>query len=716
MENNVEAIFQKIDTTKISILCKSNDKMELIINKYCTKALKQKDNCIFKYNSVTIKNDVTFWELANEIDKEKKAITIDVFDNELNQNNFSSNGVQVSNSEENKKESNSLSKEPELPKSNNYENIKENILNKNDNNNNNFNKDKLFLFQIKKDDDKLKRITQLMKKKNICKEDSNEQNPAIEPFTSYCKDCRKNLCTLCESKHEGHNIERFKYLKTNKALNEILDNYKKDIDNLSKLKDVIFGLINNCMDIFKFGLNIHKEILDNYSLDNKSYEILQISNKIYHNKSIFEDDNIKKDKFEKLLKKFQKELFDIVNNKEEEGSDNKNYQCCNEVTMIYKVTEKDKLSGNINIFGKDFINNNKDINKEKCFLICDEKKFKLTDTFELKQAKEIDSLKITLKGINEIKNPSYMFYECPLFSIKDFNNYKTSYVTDMSYMFYGCDLLQTLNGMSEWDTSHTTNMSYMFHGCKSLQKLPDISKWKTKNVSSLSHMFCDCESLIELPDISNWITNKVFDVRKMFCNCKKIQYMPNLSNWNMDNAENLSSLFSGCKSLKFLPDISNWKLTNAKDLRNFFKNCELLEEIPDISKWDISKAKKMNSFFEGCRKLKVIPDISGWETKNVTDISGFFKDCISLEEICDISKWQTLNIENMSYLFSGCENLLEIPNISNWNFKKAKDISFLFNNCINLYSYNDFSYWNIENKRKKGKFTKSPEFPAELFE
>ena len=692
----------------------SKVKMELIINKYCSKVLKQKDNFIFIYNGVTIKNDITFCQLANKIDKKNKKIIIWVIGKELLQNNFSSKGAQASNSQENKKESNILSKEPELQKINNYEIISENILNSNDNNNN-FNNDKLFLFQLKKDDDKLKRITELMKKKNICKEDSNEQNPAIEPFTSYCKDCGKNLCTLCERKHEGHNIERFKYLKTKKALNEVLDNYKKDIDNLSKLKDAIFEQLNNNMDKFKLGYNTIKEIVENYSLDNKSYEILQISNKIYHNKSIFDDDNIKKNKFEKLLKKINKELFDILNNKEEEN-DNENYKCCNEVTMIYKVTEKDKALGNINIFGKDFINNNKNINKEKCFLICEGKKFKLTDTFELELAKEIDNLKITLKGINEIKNPSYMFYECPLFSIKDFNNYKTSYVTDMSHMFYGCDLLQNLNGMSEWDTSHTTDMSYMFHGCKSLTKLPDISKWKTKNVSNLSHMFCDCQSLIELPDISNWITNKVFDISKMFGNCKKLQSLPNLSKWIMDNAENLSSLFSGCKSLKFIPDISKWKLTNAKDLRNFFKNCELLEELPDISAWAISKVKKINSFFEGCRKLKVIPDISGWETKNVTDISALFKDCISLEEICDISKWKTLNIENMSYLFSGCEKLSEIPNISNWNFKKAKDISFLFNDCISLYLYNDFSDWNIENQRKKGKFTKSPEFPAELFE
>ena len=712
-ENNVEAIFIYQKDTKICVQCKSNDKMELIINKFCSKFLMQKDNFIFKYKGIIIKNDITFCQLVNKYDKKSTKITIYVTDKKLVQSNFSSKGTQVSNSEENKKECNILNKEPELPKNNNNEKISENISNKNDNNNN-FNEDKLFLFQLKQDDEKLKFFIELMKKKNICKEHSNEQNPAIEPFTSYCKDCRKNLCTLCEREHGGHNIERFKYLKTKKALNEVLDYKKKDLDNLSILKEVIFEQLNEYMDKFKLGYNVNKEIVDNYSLDNKSYEILQISNKIYHNKSIFDDDNIKKNKFEKLLKKFIKELFDIFNNKEEE-SDKENYKCCNEVTMIYKVTEKDKVSGNINIFGKDFINNNKNINKEKCFLICDGIKFKLTDTFELELSKEIESLKITLKGINEIKNPSYMFYECPLFSIKDFNNYKTSDVTDMNHMFYGCELLQTLNGMSEWDTSHTTDMSYMFHGCKSLTKLPDMSKWKTKNVSNLSHMFCDCQSLNALPDISNWITNKVFDISRMFCNCKKLQSLPNLSKWIMDNVENLNSLFSGCKSLKYMPDISKWKLANAKDLRNFFKNCELLEQLPNISNWVISKVKKLNSFFEGCRKLKVIPDISGWETKNVTDISCLFKDCISLEEICDISKWQTLNIENMSYLFSGCEKLLEIPNISKWNFKKAKDISFLFNDCISLYLYNDFSEWNIENKIKKGKFTKSPEFSAELF-
>ena len=47
-----------------------------------------------------------------------------------------------------------------------------------------------------------------------------------------------------------------------------------------------------------------------------------------------------------------------------------------------------------------------------------------------------------------------------------------------------------------------TNMSFMFCGCDSLIALPDISKWNTSNVKAMNYMFSGCNSLIVLPDIS----------------------------------------------------------------------------------------------------------------------------------------------------------------------------------------------------------------------
>ena len=47
-----------------------------------------------------------------------------------------------------------------------------------------------------------------------------------------------------------------------------------------------------------------------------------------------------------------------------------------------------------------------------------------------------------------------------------------------------------------------TNMSYMFYDCSSLNSLPDISKWNTSNVNNMSGMFYNCSNLSSLPDIS----------------------------------------------------------------------------------------------------------------------------------------------------------------------------------------------------------------------
>ena len=54
-----------------------------------------------------------------------------------------------------------------------------------------------------------------------------------------------------------------------------------------------------------------------------------------------------------------------------------------------------------------------------------------------------------------------------LTTIEGLENLKTSEVTDMSFMFYGCSSLTSLN-VSNFNTSSVTNMSDMFAGCSSL--------------------------------------------------------------------------------------------------------------------------------------------------------------------------------------------------------------------------------------------------------
>jgi surface protein len=65
-------------------------------------------------------------------------------------------------------------------------------------------------------------------------------------------------------------------------------------------------------------------------------------------------------------------------------------------------------------------------------------------------------------------------------------------VKDMSFLFYGCELLKSLPDLSKWDLSNAVNIESIFTECKLLESLPDISNWNTKNVTNINQLFTDC--------------------------------------------------------------------------------------------------------------------------------------------------------------------------------------------------------------------------------
>jgi len=152
------------------------------------------------------------------------------------------------------------------------------------------------------------------------------------------------------------------------------------------------------------------------------------------------------------------------------------------MTIIYNNNKDNKIK----LFDKDFINNNKD----KCYIIIDNKKTELKEYIEnIKQ----DKIEIKL--------------------------YETDTITDMSYMFNKCNSLNSLPDISKWNTKNVTRMDSMFRNCSSLNSLPDISKWNTDNVIAMDAMFCGCKSLKLLPDISKWNTHNVIRINFMFDGC-----------------------------------------------------------------------------------------------------------------------------------------------------------------------------------------------------
>ncbi|MBQ4362593.1 MAG: BspA family leucine-rich repeat surface protein [Oscillospiraceae bacterium] len=63
--------------------------------------------------------------------------------------------------------------------------------------------------------------------------------------------------------------------------------------------------------------------------------------------------------------------------------------------------------------------------------------------------------------------------------------------------FKGLTALKEIEGLSELDTSSVTNMSYVFSGCESLLSL-DLSGWDTSEVTTMIGMFAGCSSVTSL--------------------------------------------------------------------------------------------------------------------------------------------------------------------------------------------------------------------------
>ena len=129
-----------------------------------------------------------------------------------------------------------------------------------------------------------------------------------ESYIKYCKDCNKNICYSCDDDHMEHHTIYLGDIKPN--INDTkskLSNIKKEIDIfINKIREIIKQL-NDLIDNINIYYEIYNNILNNYSKQNRNYQILQnikdfnINNEIINEiKNINKMNNIK-DEFNNII-------------------------------------------------------------------------------------------------------------------------------------------------------------------------------------------------------------------------------------------------------------------------------------------------------------------------------------------------------------------------------------------------------------------------------
>ena len=570
----------------------------------------------------------------------------------------------------------------------------------------------------------------------------------------YCFTCNKNLCFVCQEKHESsHNIISYKQMKIEKKFELAKKEFEENKSKINKYKnelkyisDIFTNVLSNNINEINTYIEFYQKISNCFS-EITNYETIK---NIYNckNKKLLNDINLfLNDSFKNKIKY----LHDTIDNKRKE------------INLSYKNYDNEDI---IKIFGHKFVENNKD----KVFLVINETIYELSVNYTLSnidKKKKDKIIKIKLIILKKITNLNNMFLNCKaLYAFSDILNFNASDVTDMSFMFFNCIKLKNASDLSKFDTRNVTNMSYMFYNCKYFLNAPDLSKWDTNKVINMNNIFYKSQKLSNISSLPKWkkefnneiilkyefnsmnnrrifgknfvennkdkciilkeenlyslsefleeknINNKekktieikliqierITDLSYMFSDCDSLKYLPDISYLNTSYITNMSYLFNNCKSIENIPDISKWDTINVLDMSYMFSNCSSLKSLPNISNWNTSNTLYTNNMFYKCSSLLQLPDISMWNTGKIIDMSYLFSYCCSLKSLPNISKWNINKVINMRHIFSFCTSLEFISDISNWNTKNLKDISFMFYGCESLKYLPDISKWNIPNE------------------
>jgi len=298
-------------------------------------------------------------------------------------------------------------------------------------------------------------------------------------------------------------------------------------------------------------------------------------------------------------------------------------------------------------------------------------------TYMFSGCNQLTSLDVSKFNTASVTNMQCMFSGCSQLTSLDVSNFNTASVTDMRSMFYDCSQLTSLD-VSNFNTASVENMNSMFYGCSQLTSL-DVSNFNTASVTNMGYMFSGCSQLSSL-DLSNFNTASVKVMYAMFYNCSQLTSL-DLSNFNTASVEGMMSMFSGCSKLTSL-DVSNFNTASVTGMYSMFKGCSQLTSL-DVSNFNTASVTNMKDMFSGCSKLTSL-DVSNFNTASVTDMTNMFKGCSQLTSL-DVSKFNTASVTNMKDMFSGCSQLTSLD-VSNFNTASVTDMADMFYNCSQLTS------------------------------
>ena len=256
----------------------------------------------------------------------------------------------------------------------------------------------------------------------------------------------------------------------------------------------------------------------------------------------------------------------------------------NEFQLVYLINKNERR---VRFFGTDFVLKN----KNKCFIVYENKKYEIQDIVELEYFFKFpvnttkEKLKIRLITIYPIKDLSKMFLDCKaLISFRMKKNRKRNnikvnseefdpfdnYINEVAKVdepLFKYNINLDMFSLSSLSSGHFSSIS---SSSKKSQRNDDIATFdnvrganRLENIENIESLFSNCKSLLNIEDISNWDTSKIKSFYYIFSQCSSLKSLPDISIWDTGINTNFRAMFKGCSSLLSIPDISKWIYLNG---------------------------------------------------------------------------------------------------------------------------------------------------------
>ena len=266
-----------------------------------------------------------------------------------------------------------------------------------------------------------------------------------------------------------------------------------------------------------------------------------------------------------------------------------------------------------------------------------------------------------------------------VYAIRHLENLNTSRVTDMSYMFYNCCSLGSID-LTGLNTSSVTDMTCMFGQCFTLT-YADLSGLNTSNVTTMASMFYRCLSLTSV-NLSSLNTPKLTDMSSMFNECSSLSTL-NLGSFNTQRVTTMNGLFKDCLHLRLL-NISSFNTSNVTDMAYMFKRCYSLPTIT-LNNFNTSKVTTMQGMF-GQPMIEIVTQpvpAPAWYQYYRQTLSKIDTPAPQLRTV-DISTFNTANVTNMTSMFEYQPSLTTIYVGNSWSTAKVSSGGNMFRYCDNI--------------------------------